>query len=432
MHIQDLIGIGFGPSNVALAIALQEVHRNGRPWDAFFIEKQPSFSWHPDMLLDDAHMQISYLKDLATLRDPRSRFTFVNYLHEQGRLPAFINLKTFFPSRREFNDYLGWAARHFDGLCAYGENVEEVLPEGNGAQVQLLRVRSLDRQGHVRERLTRNLVLGVGGSPRLPDCFAGLGEHPRIFHSSAYLGRIGALPEVRKVAVIGAGQSAAEIFTHLHGRATPTQVDLVMRGRALRPSDDSPFVNEIFNADFTDHMFDQDVDTRAELLQEFRNTNYAVSDLQLIEQVFKIFYEQKVARSERHRLLRRHEPLKVRTTADAVELVLRDLEHGKEHVQRYDAVVLATGYERQLHKALLAPVAHHLGDMSVDRSYRVKASPDFRPGIYLQGACEQSHGLSDTLLSVTALRVQEIVQSLSAAAMAPVAHAHEKQMAVTG
>jgi L-ornithine N5-oxygenase len=28
-----------------------------------------------------------------------------------------------------------------------------------------------------------------------------------------------------------------------------------MRARSIKPSDDSPFVNEIFNTDFTDYVF---------------------------------------------------------------------------------------------------------------------------------------------------------------------------------
>lgn len=114
MQIHDLIGVGFGPSNIALAIALDEKRQKGHFVDALFIEKQPGFVWHRNMLLDNAHMQISFLKDLATLRNPSSRFTFLNYLHEKQRLQDFINLKTFFPSRHEFNDYLGWAAAQFE------------------------------------------------------------------------------------------------------------------------------------------------------------------------------------------------------------------------------------------------------------------------------------------------------------------------------
>ena len=101
MHIHDLIGIGFGPSNIALAIALDEQRQAGQAKDALFIERQPCFAWHPHMLLDNAHMQISFLKDLVTPRNPGSRFSFLNYLHSKGRLQDFINLQTFFPSRHE-------------------------------------------------------------------------------------------------------------------------------------------------------------------------------------------------------------------------------------------------------------------------------------------------------------------------------------------
>ena len=141
MRIHDVIGIGFGPSNIALAITLEEKKQEGCNLDSFFIEKQPGFAWHANMMLDNTHMQISFLKDLATMRNPSSHFTFINYLHQKKRLQDFINLKTFFPSRHEFNDYLAWAASHFDSRCAYGEEVFEVLPEEQNNEITLLRVR---------------------------------------------------------------------------------------------------------------------------------------------------------------------------------------------------------------------------------------------------------------------------------------------------
>ena len=163
MKIYDLIGIGFGPSNIALAITLDEKKQAGHHVESFFIEKQPSFAWHANMMLDNAHMQVSFLKDLATMRNPSSHFTFVNYLHQKNRLQDFINLKTFFPSRHEFNDYLAWAAAHFDHCCAYGEEVIEVLPEKIGDEVSLLRIRSRDHRQEVHERLARSLVVSIGG-----------------------------------------------------------------------------------------------------------------------------------------------------------------------------------------------------------------------------------------------------------------------------
>jgi L-ornithine N5-oxygenase len=414
-HIHDLIGIGFGPSNVALAIALDEKRHGGKPLDALFIERQPSFAWHPHMLLEQAHMQISFLKDLATLRNPTSRFTFVNYLHEQGRLTDFINLKSFFPSRHEFNDYLGWAAGQFEDACRYGEEVFEVLPEKQGGEVPLLRVRSRGEGGKVQERLARNLVVSIGGTPNIPENFRELRGDARVFHSSSYLKDMARHPQARKVAIIGAGQSAAEIFMDLQGRPGAPQVDFIMRARSIRPSDDSPFVNEVFNADFTDYMYSRDIDERAALLDEFAQTNYAVADLDLIQQIFKVFYDQKVMRGNRLRMLRQHDVRAVRAAADGIHLTLWDQDAGRESTVRYDAVVLATGYARDQHKDLLMPLAPYLGDYDVDRYYRLKATSDFHPGIYLQGACEDSHGLSDTLLSVTSVRTGEIGNALLAA-----------------
>ena len=413
-HIHDLIGIGFGPSNVALAIALDEKRHGGKPLDALFIERQPSFAWHPHMLLDQAHMQISFLKDLATLRNPTSRFTFVNYLHEQGRLTDFINLKSFFPSRHEFNDYLGWAAGQFEDACRYGEEVFEVVPEKQGGEVPLLRVRSRGEGGKVQERLARNLVVSIGGTPNIPESFRELRGDARVFHSSSYLKDMARHPQPRKVAIIGAGQSAAEIFMDLQGRPGAPQVDFIMRARSIRPSDDSPFVNEVFNADFTDYMYSRDMDERAALLDEFAQTNYAVADLDLIQQIFKVFYDQKVMRGNRLRMLRQHDVRAVRAAADGIHLTLWDQDAGRESTVRYDAVVLATGYARDQHKDLLMPLAPYLGDYDVDRYYRLKATSDFHPGIYLQGACEDSHGLSDTLLSVTSVRTGEIGNALLA------------------
>jgi len=46
-NIHDLIGVGFGPSNLALAIALEELAEiNGHALDALFIDKQTDYRWH--------------------------------------------------------------------------------------------------------------------------------------------------------------------------------------------------------------------------------------------------------------------------------------------------------------------------------------------------------------------------------------------------
>lgn len=98
----------------------------------------------------------------------------------------------------------------------------EVLPEpGPDGVVERLRVRSRNAAGRVQERLARNLIVGVGGTARIPEVFRGLQGDPRVFHSSTYLRDIARQGAARSIALIGAGQSAAEIFMDL--QAAPTR-----------------------------------------------------------------------------------------------------------------------------------------------------------------------------------------------------------------
>src|SRR2546423_9018330 len=96
--VYDVVGIGFGPSNLSLAIALEELGGDGAgPLTARFFESQSSFGWHRNMLLPTAKMQVSFLKDLVTFRNPTSRYSFVSFLHAVDRLPQFVNNSDFFP-----------------------------------------------------------------------------------------------------------------------------------------------------------------------------------------------------------------------------------------------------------------------------------------------------------------------------------------------
>src|SRR5688500_12118925 len=71
----DVIGVGFGPSNLGLAVAIEEHNlaveaSGGRILAPMFFERQPDFSWHGGMLLETATVQVSFLKDLVTMRNP--------------------------------------------------------------------------------------------------------------------------------------------------------------------------------------------------------------------------------------------------------------------------------------------------------------------------------------------------------------------------
>jgi L-ornithine N5-oxygenase len=415
---QDLLGIGFGPSNLALAIALHELAPGwGQRPRTLFLDRQEDYRWHGNTLVNQSELQISFLKDLVTLRNPTSPFSFVNYLREQGRLVDFINLGTFYPCRLEFNDYLRWVAGHFAGQAAYGQTVVAVEPVSGGQGVDTLRVRAHDTEGREQEYLTRALALSTGGTPRFPAQFAALREHPRVFHHAHYLARMADQPCTRhqsmRIAVIGGGQSAAEAFIDLNDSFPSVQVDMILRAAVLKPADDSPFVNDIFSPNYTDLVFNEPASERQKLIAEFQNTNYSVVDLDLIERIYGIFYRQKVARQARHGFLCRRQIERAEADGEGVELTLRDTATGDVHRHRYDLVILATGYERTSHQRLLAPLRDYLDEIPVvARDYRVHTDPQLRAPIYLQGFSQTSHGLSDTLLSVLPLRAEEIANSL--------------------
>ncbi|MEX5360218.1 SidA/IucD/PvdA family monooxygenase [Pseudomonas guariconensis] len=415
--LHDLIGVGFGPSNLALAIALEELaDTHGYALDALFIDKQRNYRWHGDTLATQSELQISFLKDLVSLRNPTSPYSFVNYLHQKQRLVDFVNLGTFYPCRLEYNDYLRWAAEHFATQAAYGEEVVRIEPVLEAGRIQHLQVISREAGGQERRRLARSVVVGTGGTPKVPATFAAFKHDPRVFHHSTYLKSLAALPcsdgKPMRIAIIGSGQSAAEAFIDLNDSYPSVKVDMIVRASALKPADDSPFVNEIFAPQYTDLVFNQSQPERKKLIDEYHNTNYSVVDIDLLERIYGILYRQKVAHQFRHAVLCRRQVEAATATAEGIELTLQDLATHQQQTHRYDAVILATGYERRSHRELLAPLQQHLKDFVVDRDYRALASDDLQAAVYLQGFCESSHGLSDTLLSVLPMRASEIGQSL--------------------
>lgn len=259
--VQDLICVGFGPASLAVAIALHDAldvagspsFGAGRPQQpkVLFLEKQAQFAWHAGMLLPGAKMQISFVKDLATLRDPRSAFTFINYLHSNGRLVEFTNLNTFLPARSEYEDYLRWCASFFDDSVRYGTEVDSVEAEeeeeeedGHHGQspVHVFRVSAYDSEGKRQVFRARNVLLATGGRPSLPACLPA--SNPKIIHSSQYTHLVPSILGDRnaayRVAVVGAGQSAAEIFNNIQGLYPNSKTCLIMRQEFLKPSDDSP------------------------------------------------------------------------------------------------------------------------------------------------------------------------------------------------
>jgi L-ornithine N5-oxygenase len=416
----DLVGIGFGPANLSVAIALEETVSAEKPMRSCFLERKPAFEWHGDMLLDGTRMQISYMKDLATLRNPTSAFSFTNYLFTQGRLNAFINMGTSQPTRVEFNDYLQWAASRIKTKVHYGNEVSAIEPVFDESGIEWVRISSTDAQGNITTRLARNIIIAPGGLPKLPHAFneiEGVKNIPSITHSSRYktwrneFARKATNP---RIGIIGAGQSAAEIFVDLVGYHPDGEIEIINRERSIHPADDSPFVNEVFDPGFTTEMYASSDQTRQNLLQRFQGTNYAVVDMPEINSIYETLYTQRITGKGAHKHRSAHEIKKVELNEDqSWTLTMQDGLNGEAQSWRYDGIVLATGYQYNQHFTMLSQLDQWRDTNNpIERHYRLPMKNNFKVNIYLQGCNESSHGLSDTLLSVMAVRAEEIVTDL--------------------
>ncbi|MFE6747530.1 lysine N(6)-hydroxylase/L-ornithine N(5)-oxygenase family protein [Kitasatospora purpeofusca] len=419
--VDDLVGIGFGPANLALAIAIDD-HNRRSPEESLtvrFLEQQQRFGWHRGMLLEGATMQVSFLKDLVTMRDPRSRFTFLSYLEERGRLADFINLKTFYPTRLEFHDYFEWCAAEFAAEARYGRRVTAVRPLENGGRIDRVEVLSEAVGGGEQEvRTARNIVVGTGLTPRVPEGVA-LGE--RVWHARDLLVKA---PELagrplhhRRIVVVGAGQSAAEAVEYLHRTFPEAEICAVLTRYGYSPADDSPFANRIFDPAAVDEFYAATENGKRALLDYHANTNYSVVDGELIEQLYRTVYQEMVAGEERLRVLNTSRLSGVEQGPDGVRATISSVTTGAETALDCDAVVLATGYTHVDPRALLgdlgrACLTDDLGRLRVDRDHRILTEDHVDVGIYLQGGTEHTHGITASLLSTLAVRSGEICDSL--------------------
>lgn len=426
--VYDVIGLGFGPSNLALAIALAEHNAEVSVGGAaagdsivtgHFLERQESFGWHRGMLIEDATMQVSFLKDLVTLRNPISRFSFLAYLQSKGRLIDFVNHKNLFPLRVEFHDYFEWCAAQVDDQVSYGHDVIAIRPVVIDGEIAYLDVVANTGDGSAEPLVlrARNIVMATGLRPNLP---ANVEMSSRVWHNRDLLHRVDSMESTAacRFVVIGAGQSAAETTAFLHERFPKAEVCSVFSRFGYSPSDDSPFANRIFDPAAVDEFFDAPEAVKQKLMGYHANTNYAVVDLDLIEDLYRRGYQEKVLGVRRLRWFNASRPVDIVEHDTGVAVTVESMTSGARTVLDADVVVCATGYRPTDSLPLLGDLAERCdrdesGRLSITRDYRVVTDDGIRPAIYLQGGgSEHTHGITSSLLSNNAIRSGEILRSI--------------------
>ncbi len=406
----DVIAVGLGPFNLGLAALLDGVPE----LEVAVFEQRDGFAWHPGLMLPDSEVQVPFLADLVTLADPTSRHSFLNYLHERGRLYRFYVHERLHLLRSEFNAYCRWVAERLPSI-RFRHRVTAVEPLRDGGWSV-----TVQTPHGVATQTARHVVLGVGGVPFVPACgMPHLGTS--VLHSGDYLTHREQLRAARSVTVIGSGQSAAEVFCDLLEAMDPDseqRLDWFTRSRGFLPMEYSKLGLEHFTPEYTSWFHGLPPERRDEL-RAGQDLLYKGISMETSARIYDALYARTVERDEL--------PVQYRSTCEVVEVApsdrgdacwrvrLRHRDEDTEFDHHTDAVVFATGY-----RDAPLPVPHPeslfaldaQGRPEIDLDYRVRLR-DGRPStLFVQNAELHTHGVGTPDLGLAAHRNAVIINGI--------------------
>lgn len=423
----ELLAVGAGPSNLALAVALEELAPDDLAKKCLLVERADTIAWQPGLLLPWATSQISFVKDLVTLRDPCSEFSFVNFLHASGRLDDFVNLGNLWPYRSEISDYLAWVANSLRKVkVELGRECVAITPRRDTTGRLIGWTTRLADGSTIASRY---LVIAPGREPRIPAPLEGLSAD-RIVHTIRYTHRLATLPRElpHRIAVIGGGQSGAEMFRALQDDLPNAEIAWLLRSLGPSVLQSSTFTNEGYYYSFVDRFYDRATEGRERLAREMHGTNYSGVEPELAQTIYEERYVNRLNGQDRTNMMAMVEVTAAVESADGVVLELTDLTTGKVSRLERDLVFLGTGFSREM-PALVRGLAGELGldRIAVSREYRLLLDEQSDAACYLQGLNEESHGISDPLLSVIANRTATTVRDILAGHRSPSNRVTEKK-----
>ncbi|KAF1994956.1 hypothetical protein P154DRAFT_360487 [Amniculicola lignicola CBS 123094] len=236
----DLVCIGFGPAQLATAIANQE---SKKPANILFLERKPLLSWHTSDHLPRSRIENPFIYDLATTRNPRTKYSYINYLQAKGRLVEFANSDRMNPLRAEFDDYLQWCAEDFKNQVRYGSEVVGVVPEKGDGAVRGWSVAVKDQNGRTHMVRARSIAAPAPAvkSESKPEALLKVNFEAgqRFVPMAEYAARRNELREMRdpplNIFLVGSSQQTVEILDDLLSCQRLGNITVHSDNESLRP-----------------------------------------------------------------------------------------------------------------------------------------------------------------------------------------------------
>lgn len=397
----DLAGIGIGPFNLSLAAHLDQIDSV----EARFFDRTSRLAWHPGMMLPGVELQTSFLKDLVTATNPTSPWSFMAYLVAQKRFYEFLNADFSAIPRQEFASYLAWVGENLSSL-RFDREVEEVNFDGADFTLRI--------DGETVR--ARNLSVAVGLSPNIPG-WAQSAYGERCFHNTQAAQRLERL-KAGRIAVVGGGQSGAEVVLHLLSeRFSASEIEWISMRPNFLPLDDSPFTDELFTPQYVESFHALPHRRRETILDQqiLAGDGASTSTLQaLYRRLYMIRHLSEDGMSVN--LAPHREVLSITRDGDEFQLIMRNGFDGAIEARTFDAVVLATGYAFAVPDCM-SPLLDRIelderGNYRLNASFEVDWNGPADRRIYALNAGRLSHGIAEPQLSLMAWRSAIIVNSL--------------------
>ena len=402
-RVHDVVGVGLGPFNLGLACLMAPLP----DLDVVFLEQKPGFNWHQGLMIPGTTLQTNFIADLVTLADPTSKFSYLNYCKQQGKIYQCYFHENIYLTRQEYNQYCQWAANQL-GNVRYCQQVTAITFDSD-RECYVVTATDLQSNGEL-QYCARRLVVGIGSTPCLPDC---VGEACHSVHSGVYLEKKRNLQKARRITVIGSGQSGAEIYYDLLREMSQYEYELywITRSSHFFQMETGKFALELFTPDYANHFYSLNNEIKRRIVGD-QSSVYKGINTSLIGQIYDELAQKSQRDLARTFLYSNLQLTQCNRLSSQTELIFDHCQTGRRYRFVSDEVVFATGYGYRIPEFMQGIVGRlrlNNGRYCQNQNYAVDMAGD---EVFIQNAGLESHGVTNSDLGMNCYRNARIINAI--------------------
>lgn len=409
-QIYDIVGVGVGPFNLGLACLTAPLSE----LKTIFFDSKEEFDWHSGIMPEGSTLQIPFIADLVSFADPKSHYSFLNYLKLNNKLYQFFIRENFFILRAEYNLYCKWVASQLENVH-FKSFVDEIDYDEVG---ELYTVTVKQPQGEITI-ITKNLVLGTGTNPVMPKFCQGYSDN---IHSSAdYLKYKKDYLNKKSITIVGGGQSGAEIYYDLLSEIDQHEYQLNWLTKAPHffSMDLGKLTLEYTSPDYTSHFHSLEQNKRDQVIGS-QSALYKGIELSFVNRIYDLLYQKSLYAPIATRMMPNC-ALEMVTQQDLhLDLIFKNSDINKSFKLHSEVLILALGYEYNIPECL-TPIRSQI---NWDNKNRIQVNWNYsindKNTIFAQNIGIYSHGFTVPDLGMGCYRNAIIINSILGREVYPV------------